>query len=86
LIAFHTADDGSQRVHPPKKLMSVISCSCRWKRQVNCRSPRTFLERRSHDPPGESPEILICQIDFKTTCVHFFRNFLAVVVDLFSQD
>lgn len=80
--------------------MSVISCSCRWKRQVNCRSPRTFLERRSvllniwsrrgrllqHDPPGETPEILICQIDLKTTCVHFFRNFLAVVVELEVSD
>lgn len=80
--------------------MSVISCSCRWKHQVNCRSPRTFLERRSvllniwsrrgrlvqHDPPGETPEILICQIDLKTTCVHFFRNFLAVVVELEVSD
>lgn len=80
--------------------MSVIACSCRWKRQVNCRSPRTFLERRSvllniwsrrgrllqHDPPGETPEILICQIDLKTTCVHFFRNFLAVVVELEVSD
>lgn len=80
--------------------MSVVSCSCRWKRQVNCRSPRTFLERRSvllniwsrrgrllqHDPPGETPEILICQIDLKTTCVHFFRNFLAVVVELEVSD
>lgn len=92
--------DLKDKFTPPKKFMSVISCSCRWKHQVNCRSPRTFLELRSvllnfwsrrgrlvqHDPPGETPEILICQIDLKTTCVHFFRNFLAVVVELEVSD